>query len=56
MNTYVVYYWPCTHYRKGPIAENSYLFQYRAFLLFFVYIRGVFVKFLDSSVIFIFAY
>jgi len=28
-------YWPCTHYRKGPIAEISYLFQYRAFLLFF---------------------
>jgi len=31
-------YWPCTYYRKGPIAENSYLFQYRAFLLFFVHI------------------
>ena len=34
---FVLTYWPCTHYRKGPIAENSYLFQYRVFLLFFVY-------------------
>jgi len=30
-----IQYWPCTHYRKEPIAENSYLFQYRIFLLFF---------------------
>jgi len=31
-------YWLCTHDQKGPIAENSYLFQYRAFILPFVYI------------------
>jgi len=31
-------YWPCTFYRKGPINENSFLFQYHAFIFLFVYI------------------
>ena len=27
------YYWPRTHNQKEPISENSYLFQYCAFIL-----------------------